>query len=207
MIKLYFLMIYIITMGAEHSSLCDDIPAPEDDGEADHLSGRSVPSVELTATDGEIVNLSTIPGRVIVYCFPKMGRTAEEPDPDGWEQIPGAYGCTEESCLFRDHYDELLAIGLTEVYALSLQTSDHQRDARSRVEPQYHFLSDAEQVFTSGLGLPTFEVEGKTFNKRLTLVLLSGKIEHVFYPVFPPGEHAEEVIRWLESNPADGSKS
>lgn len=178
----------------------DDIPEPEDDGGADHLPGESIPSVKLTATNGESVDLSTLPGRVVVYCFPKMGRTAEEPDPDGWEQIPGAYGCTEESCSFRDHYTELTDLGVTDVFGLSLQSSNHQREARSRVEPPYEFLSDADHEFTDELGLPTFEVEGETFNKRLTFVIEDGRIEHVFYPVFPPGEHAEEVIHWLESN-------
>lgn len=187
-------------MVTDHSSLWDDIPEPEDDGGADHLPGKAVPSVGLTATDGETVDLATIPGRVILYCFPKMGRTAEEPDPEGWEQIPGAYGCTQESCSFRDHYDELTDLGVTEVYALSLQSTDHQRDARSRVEPQFHFLSDAEEEFTNALNLPKFDVEDETFNKRLTLVLCDGDIEHVFYPVFPPGEHAEEVIDWIEAN-------
>lgn len=185
------------------SNQWDDIPEPVDDGGADHLPGTPVPSIELTATNGETVDLSSIPGRVVAYCFPKMGRTAEEPDPDGWAQIPGAYGCTEESCSFRDHYGELMDLGITEVYALSLQSTDHQRDARARVEPQYEFLSDADQAFTSDLGLPTFEVEGETFNKRLTLVIRDGEIEHVFYPVFPPGEHAEEVIDWMRQNTAD----
>jgi peroxiredoxin len=184
----------------EQTALRNRIPEPEDDGEADHLVGNSVPSVALPATDGTIVDLSDTSGTVIVYCFPKMGRTAAEPDPDGWEAIPGAYGCTEEACSFRDHYQELVNLGVAEVFGLSLQSSDHQQDAHARVEPPYEFLSDSERVFTDKLRLPTFEVEGVTFNKRLTLVLEDGEIDHVFYPVFPPDEHAEEVIRWLETS-------
>lgn len=184
----------------ERTALRNGVPEPEDDGEADHLVGRSVPSVSLPATDGTTVELSDISGTVVVYCFPKMGRTAAEPDPDGWEAIPGAYGCTEQACSFRDHYRELVDLGVTEVFGLSLQSNDHQRDAHARVEPPYEFLSDSERVFTDQLRLPTFEVEGETFNERLTLVLEGGRIEHVFYPVFPPDEHAEEVIRWLETS-------
>jgi peroxiredoxin len=129
-----------------------------------------------------------------------MGRTAAEPDPDGWEAIPGAYGCTEEACSFRDHYQDLINLGVSEVFGLSLQSNDHQQDAHARVEPPYEFLSDSGRVFTDQLQLPTFEVEGETFNKRLTLVLEDGKVVHVFYPVFPPDEHAEEVIRWFENS-------
>lgn len=187
----------------ETTVLRDRIPEPEDDGGADHLMGASVPSVSLSATDGAVVDLSAISGTVIVYCFPKMGRTASEPDPDGWEAIPGAYGCTEETCSFRDHYQELVGLGVSGVFGLSLQTSEHQRDAHARVEPPYEFLSDSDQEFTAQLRLSTFEVEGETFSKRLTLVLVDGQVEHVFYPVFPPDEHAEEVIRWLETHPSD----
>lgn len=186
--------------GNDPSSVWDDIPEPRDDGEADHLPGNAVPSVTLHATDGRSVDLSTLTGPVVVYCFPKMGRSADEPDPDGWKSIPGAYGCTEESCSFRDHYRELTELGVTAVFGLSLQSVDHQREARARVEPPFEFLSDADREFTDELGLPTFEVEGETFNERLTLVLQDGHVEHVFYPVFPPGEHAEEVIRWLEAS-------
>lgn len=184
-----------------HPLSADDLPEPENDGGGAHLIGTDVPPVELTATDGRQVTLSTLPGRVIVYCFPKMGRTPDAPDPDGWEAIPGAYGCTEESCSFRDHYQELMKLDVTDVFGLSLQSTDHQREALSRIDPPYECLSDDDREFTDGLELPTFEVEGETFNKRLTLVLDEGAIEHVFYPVFPPGEHAEEVIAWLEANP------
>lgn len=141
----------------EQTALRDCIPEPEDDGGADHLVDSSVPSVSLPATDGAEVDLSAMFGTVVVYCFPKMGRTAAEPDPDGWEAIPGAYGCTEETCSFRDHYQELVGLGVTEVFGLSLQSSDHQQDAHSRVEPPYEFLSDSDRGLTDQLRLPTFE--------------------------------------------------
>lgn len=184
----------------KQTALRNRIPEPEEDSGADHLVENPVPSVALPATDGTKVDLSDTSGTVIVYCFPKMGRTAAEPDPDGWEAIPGAYGCTEEACSFRDHHQDLVNLGVSEVFGLSLQSNDHQQDAHARVEPPYEFLSDSGRVFTDQLRLPTFEVEGETFNKRLTLVLEDGKIVHVFYPVFPPDEHAEEVIRWFENS-------
>lgn len=180
------------------NELPDDLPEPVDDGAANHLVSKSVPSVTLNATDGTTVDLSDITGCIVVYCFPKMGRSANEKDPDGWSQIPGAYGCTQESCSFRDHYQELRGLGVSEVFGLSLQSIDHQREARNRVHLPFELLSDVAHEFTSQLQLPTFEVEGETYHKRLTLVVVDGYIEHVFYPVFPPDEHADEVIEWLE---------
>ncbi len=180
--------------------LPDDLPEPVDDGAADHLTNKPVPTVTLNATDGVTVDLSNITGCVVVYCFPKMGRSADEKDPDGWSQIPGAYGCTQESCNFRDHYQELRNLGVREVFGLSLQSVDHQREARDRVNLPFELLSDVDHKFTNQLQLPTFEVEGETYHKRLTMVLADGSIEHVFYPVFPPDEHASEVMEWLEQN-------
>jgi peroxiredoxin len=185
------------------SELPGDLPAPVADGAADHLPGGIIPSMMLPATNGTMVDLSKLTGRIIVYCFPKMGRSADEPDPDGWAAIPGAYGCTQQSCRFRDHYQELKALGVSEVFGLSLQTTDYQREARDRVHLPCELLSDAEQDFTHQLQLPTFKVEGEIFHKRLTMVLSNGRVEHVFYPVFPPDEHAEEVVEWLKIHPAD----
>lgn len=178
--------------------LPEGLPEPVDDGAADHLTKKLVPSVTLNATDGTAVDLSDIVGRVVVYCFPKMGRSADEKDPVGWSQIPGAYGCTQESCSFRDHYQELKDLGASEVFGLSLHSVDHQREARDRVHLPFELLSDVDHKFTNQLQLPTFEVEGETYHKRLTMVLADGAIKHVFYPVFPPDEHANEVMEWLE---------
>ncbi|MFB6300615.1 MAG: peroxiredoxin [Halobacteriales archaeon] len=190
-------------MGGEYTTLPDDLPEPEDDGAADHLVGRTVPSVSLPATNGETVDLSTISGRVIVYCYPKTGRPDEDVIPDGWNSIPGARGCTPESCGFRDHYQELLARDVTAVFGLSLQSSSYQREARDRLELPFELLSDSDRTFTDRLDLPTFAIGAETFHKRLTLVLSSGTIEHVFYPVFPPDTHAVTVVQWLD----DGTPS
>lgn len=187
----------------EDFPLPDDLPEPDDDGAADHLPSTTVPSVILSATDGATVDLSELSGRTIVYCYPKTGRPDKDVIPDDWEEIPGARGCTPETCGFRDHYQELRDRGVTEVFGLSLQSSDYQREARDRLGLPFELLSDSKLEFTNRLHLPMFEVAGEQFLKRLTLVLLDGRIKHVFYPVFPPDEHAEEVVHWLETHPLD----
>ncbi|HEY1374120.1 MAG TPA: peroxiredoxin, partial [Candidatus Binatia bacterium] len=176
-----------------------DLPIPVDDGACDHLPGIRVPSVRLESTAGRVVDLSALPGRTVVYCYPRTGRPDVEL-PAGWNAIPGARGCTPESCGFRDHFQELQSLG-ADVFGLSTQESDYQREAAKRLHLPFEILSDAELGFTRALRLPTFEVDGMTLIKRLTLILRDGKIEKVFYPVFPPDQHAEEVAAWLAVNP------
>lgn len=183
--------------------LPDDLPEPEDDRAADHLPGTTVPSVPLSATDGTTVDLSALSGWTVVYCYPKTGRPDENVTPDSWEEIPGARGCTPEACGFRDHYQELRERGISEAFGLSLQSTDYQREARNRLELPFELLSDSRLELTDRLRLPSFTVADERFLKRLTLVLSNGRIKHIFYPVFPPDEHAEEVIRWLEMDPSD----
>jgi len=176
--------------------LPNNLPAPEDDGAADHLPGMRLPPVSLASTSGGVVDLSALPGRTVVYCYPMTGR----PDrslPTGWDEIPGARGCTPQSCSFRDHHAELRALGAG-VFGLSTQDTDYQREAATRLHLPFALLSDAELAFAGALGMPTFEVEGMVLLKRLTLVIDEGWIEKVFYPVFPPDRSAEEVVEWLE---------
>lgn len=188
-------------MGKNESfPLPDDLPEPEDDGAADHLSSMTVPSMILSATDGTTVDLSELSGRTVVYCYPKTGRPDEDVIPDGWAEIPGAQGCTPEACGFRDHYQELLDRGVSAVFGLSTQSSEYQREARNRLHLPFELLSDSALEFTTHLRLPTFEVANEQLLERLTLVLLDGQIEYVFYPVFPPDEHADEVIQWLDTH-------
>jgi peroxiredoxin len=176
--------------------LPDDLPVPEDDGAADHLPGMRLPSVPLASTSGEIVDLSALPGRTVVYCYPMTGR----PDrslPAGWDEIPGARGCTPQSCSFRDHHAELRSLGAS-VFGSSTQDTEYQREAATRLHLPFALLSDSDLAFAGALGLPTFEVDGMVLLKRLTLVIDEGWIEKVFYPVFPPDRSAEEVVEWLE---------
>ena len=185
-------------MAGDYTDLPNDLPEPRDGGAADHLPGASIPAVPLPATDGTTVVLSARPGRVVVYCYPKTGRPDEDVIPEGWTQIPGAYGCTAEACGFRDNHRELRARGAS-VFGLSTQTSEYQREARDRLGLPYELLSDADLELAGRLRLPTFEAGGETLIERLTLVIHDGRIEHVFYPVFPPDEHAGEVLAWLDS--------
>lgn len=188
---------------SENESLPDDLPKPEADGAADHLPGTTVPSVPLPATNGTSVDLSKLSGWTVVYCYPKTGRPDEDVVPDGWDEIPGAQGCTPEACSFRDHYQELRERGISEAFGLSLQSTDYQREARDRLGLPFELLSDSNLELTDRLRLPSFTVGDERFLKRLTLVLSDGRIRDVFYPVFPPDEHAEEVIQWLEGNPLE----
>lgn len=177
-----------------------DLPAPVDDGACDHLPGKSLPGIPLMSTSGSFVNLADIPGRVVVYCYPRTGRPDQEPL-SGWNEIPGARGCTPQSCAFRDRHGEFKALAVR-VYGLSTQETDEQREAAGRLHLPFELLSDAAVAFTSALQLPTFELGSMTFIKRLTLVIAGGRIEKVFYPVFPPDASAEEVLEWLLSTDA-----
>jgi peroxiredoxin len=181
-------------------SLPPDLPVPVDDGMAKHLPGLSVASISLAATTGEMVNLSVIPGRTVVYCYPRTGRPDQEP-PDGWNLIPGARGCTPQSCAFRDHYRELRALGAM-VFGLSTQETDYQREAVERLHLPFPLLSDAKLEFASAMRLPTFEVQSTRLLKRLTLIIRDGVVEHVFYPVFPPDQNAQAVVEWLTTHQA-----
>jgi peroxiredoxin len=176
------------------------IPAPADDGAARHLRGMRLPSIALRATDGTDVNLSSLRGRIVVYAYPRTGRPGV-PNPEGWDLIPGARGCTPETCAFRDHFDELKALGVAHLFGLSTQATTYQREAAARLELPFAILSDEHFALASALGLPTFETHGMTLLKRLTLVIRDGVIEHVFYPVFPPDRNAGDVVAWLKSNP------
>lgn len=181
--------------------LPDNLPVPEDDGAARHLAGMKLPDLALAATDGEAVNLSRLGGRTVVYIYPRTGRPGQAL-PEGWDAIPGARGCTPQSCGFRDHFADLRAAGVDQLYGLSTQDSAYQREAVARLHLPFAILSDADLAFTRALGLPTFEAGGMTLLKRLTLVIDAGTIRHVFYPVFPPDRSAPETLAWLQANPS-----
>jgi peroxiredoxin len=172
------------------------LPVPQDDGAARHLVGMRLPGLVLAATDGSAVDLARLLGRTVIYAYPRTGRPGQ-PLPDGWDLIPGARGCTPQSCGFRDHFDELRRLGAANLYALSTQDSDYQREAAERLHLPFALLSDAELRFQCALRLPTFEVAGMRLLKRLTLVIDDGVIGKIFYPVFPPDRSAAEVIAWL----------
>ncbi|MFQ5937786.1 MAG: peroxiredoxin [Acidiferrobacterales bacterium] len=179
--------------------LPDDLPVPVDDGACDHLTGMQVPPRSLPSTGGDRVDLSRLAGTVVIYCYPRTGDPNKDPPP-GWNEIPGARGCTPQACSFRDHYQELQALD-ADVYGLSTQTADYQKEMATRLHLPFAVLSDAELQFTRALNLPTFTVESMILIKRLTLIAHDGVIKKVFYPVFPPDKHADEVIAWLSQHP------
>jgi peroxiredoxin len=178
--------------------LPENLPAPIDDGACNHLAGMFLPSVALRSTSGRLVDLSQLVGRTVVYFYPRTGDPDKNP-PRGWDEIPGARGCTPQSCAFRDHYRELQELD-ARVFGVSTQDTDYQREAVERLHLPFELLSDARLIFANDLRLPTFEVESMVLIKRLTLIIDNGRIEKVFYPVFPPNKNADEVITWLRIN-------
>ena len=172
------------------------LPPPEDDGAAAHLTGMTWPSVPLPATDGTTVDLSRLAGMIVVYAFPRTGQPGID-NPQGWDMIPGARGCTPQSCAFRDHVADLRSSGVDHLFGLSAQDSAYQREAVARLHLPFPLLSDAGGVLAAALRLPTFLVDGMTLLKRITLVVESGRIDRVFYPVFPPDRNAAAVVTWL----------
>ncbi len=179
--------------------LPDDLPRPEDDGGADHLRGMRLPDLSLRSTSGELVNLSQLPRRTVVYAYPMTGVPNVEL-PEGWNNIPGARGCTPQTLGFQDQKTVISALG-ADLYGLSTQTTEYQKELVDRLALSFSILSDTEFRLTEALGLPTMTVEGTVLLRRLTLVVKDGVIEHVFYPVFPPNKSAADVVAWLGANP------
>lgn len=182
-------------MATNLSELPADLPVPQDDGAAKHLPAMSLPSVNLTSTDGSLVDLAALEGRWVIYVYPMTGKP-RVPLPDGWDGIPGARGCTPQSCAFRDHFTDLQALK-TGVFGLSAQTTEYQREVRDRLHLPFQLLSDVDLQLKRHLKLPTFKVAGMELYKRMTLIVVNGKVDHVFYPVFPPDQSAEQVLRYL----------
>lgn len=172
------------------------IPAPEDDHACDHLAGLSIPSTPLSTTHETTVDLASIGGRCVVFVYPRTGRPGALPLVSEWNQIPGARGCTPQTCGFRDLHAEFRAAGV-QVYGLSTQETAYQRELSERLGLPFPILSDVDLKLVSALRLPTFEVAGQTLIKRMAWYAEDGVITHVFYPVFPPDQNATNVLAWL----------
>ncbi|MBX9590738.1 MAG: peroxiredoxin [Hyphomonadaceae bacterium] len=174
------------------------IPAPKDDGGARHLEGMVVPDIPLPATDGMKVSLAKVSGRVVVFAYPRTGVPGQIALVDDWDMIPGARGCTPQTCAFRDLHKVMIGAGAARVFGLSTQDTAYQREAAERLHLPFPLLSDERLALTEALRLPTLEVAGLTLIKRLALVIDDGAISKVFYPVFPPDRNAGDVLAWLE---------
>jgi peroxiredoxin len=177
------------------------IPAPSDDGGAAHLVGLRIPEVSLVATDDSTVTLSALPGRIVVFAYPRTGEPGKISLVDDWDMIPGARGCTPQTCSFRDLFADLKAAGAKHVFGLSTQSNVYQTEMASRLHLPFPVLSDEKLVLTRALNLPTMAVAGLTLIKRLALIVDNARITHVFYPVFPPDRNAGDVLAWLKENP------
>jgi peroxiredoxin len=181
---------------ADYSELPAALPVPEDDGAVDHLAGLAVPDLTLPSTLGTPLNLAfAASGLLVAYLYPRTGRPGQ-PLPAGWDDIPGARGCTPQSCAYRDALGELAALG-ADVLGVSAQSPAGQREFAERERIPFPLLSDSALRLHAALGLPTFEVAGTMLYKRLTLVAEAGAIVKAFYPVFPPDRDAAEVLGWL----------
>jgi peroxiredoxin len=176
------------------------IPAPTDDGGTAHLRGLKMPPISLRATDDSMVTLSALPGRIVVFAYPRTGEPGKIALVDDWDMIPGARGCTPQTCAFRDLYAELKAAGASQVFGLSTQSNEYQTEMASRLHLPFPVLSDEKLELTHALHLPTMEVAGLTLVKRMALIIDDGRITHVFYPVFPPDRNAPDVLAWLKQH-------
>jgi peroxiredoxin len=181
------------------NQLPDNLPVPLDDGAADHLWGLTLPKISLQSTQGKLIPTGDIAGRVVLYCYPMTGQPGV-PLPDGWDEIPGARGCTPQTCAFRDHFQDLQSLG-AEAIGMSVQSTEYQREMAERLHLPFPVVSDIDYQFQKALNLPTFVTAGMTLLKRVTLIANSGVIEAVHYPIFPSNSDAEWVINYLKNNP------
>ena len=172
-------------------TLPPNLPVPQDDGAADHLVGLELPDLTLESSQGA-VNVREFD---VVYVYPRAGRPGRDMLP-GWDETPGARGCTPQSCAFRDLYPEL---GVP-VAGLSAQTLDDQQEFAERNRMPFPVIADPEMKLGAALRLPTFQIAGQTLYKRLTLVAQNARVVKVFYPVFPPDANAGEVVEWLRAH-------
>jgi peroxiredoxin len=172
------------------------LPTPADDGAAVHLRGLRLPSVSLPTSEGKLIDLSALRGISVVYAYPMTGRPGVAL-PDGWDMIPGARGCTPQACAFRDHFAELRTRGADHVLGLSAQGTNEQKEAAARLHLPFPLVSDEHFTFAEALRLPTFDAAGRRLLRRLTMIIGDGRIDHVFYPVFPPDQNAQDVVAWL----------
>ncbi len=186
----------------DYSTLPPGLPVPSDDGAADHLPGLALPALTLPTSDGGRVDLGDLgAGRTVIYLYPLTGAPGTDL-PDGWDSIPGARGCSTEACDFRDHHDDLRAARVSAVYGFSSQDAGYQAEVVDRLRLPFAMLSDEHFQLADALNLPTFQAPGHDrLYSRLTLIVRDGRIEHVFYPIFPPNTHAQQVLTWLRANP------
>ena len=180
--------------------LPDDLPVPIDDGACDHLLDARIPSVLLKGVSGDTVNIGEVQGKFVLFSYPMNGQPDALPGPD-WSEIPGARGCTPQSCSYRDQHGDFLRSGC-KVFGISSQPIEEQKEAFKRLHLPFELLNDSKLALTRAMNLPTFEYQSSEYIKRITLIVTDGLIQKVFYPVFPPDGNVHDVIDWIEKNKA-----
>lgn len=181
-----------------HTTFPRDLPVPEDDGACAHLCNFRIPSLSISTTSGNHIDLSSLPGLTILFCYPRTGAPGED-IPDSWNATPGARGCTPQACGFRDTTEKLYKLGVNSLFGLSTQNTEYQKEAKERLHLPYDLLSDERLKFVEALKLPTFEWDHRRLVKRLALAIEDAHIIKFWYPVFPPDKNAEDVVQWLEN--------
>ena len=182
----------------DYASTPENLPIPQDDGAADHLLGLHLPDVVLPSTHGDKLFMAKLSGYVVIYCYPMTGQPGV-PLPPGWDDIPGARGCTPQNIAYKDHYDELTELG-AQVFGLSTQTTEYQQEMAQRLHLPFDVLSDHDMAFAKGLQLPTFHTSGMHLLKRLTLIVKDRKVVAVKYPIFPSNSDAAWAVDWLQQH-------
>ena len=177
-----------------------DLPVPLDDGACTHLLGARLPRLGLPSTTGEVTDLAAVPGRLVLFFYPRTGRPGLAPLIPNWNEIPGARGCTPQTTAFRDLHDDFTQ-NRCRLYGISAQATDYQQELVGRLRLPFPILSDHQLALTHAMSLPTFEAAGQILLKRMAWVVDNGKIVKVFYPVFPPDANATEVLAWMRTHP------
>ena len=176
-------------------SLPENLPVPQDGGECNHLQNTILPDINLMSTSSTKINLKKIKGKSVVFCYPRTGKPDIEP-PLGWNDIPGARGCTPQMCTINEKVNYFLNLDIS-VFGLSTQETEYQQEMVERLNLNFNVLSDCHLDLTKALNLPTFKINDMTLLKRLTLVIENGVIIKVFYPVFPSTESVKNVLDYL----------
>jgi len=174
------------------------LPAPQEDGACDHVVGMRIPALSLVATSGDVLELQELLSGVAVLFFYPMTADRDGAVPHGWDEIPGARGCTPQICSYRDSFTRFKELGV-QVYGVSTQDTEYQREMKERTNVPFECVSDEALQLTRAFMLPTLIVNGSEINKRLTLIIKDGIIIQCFYPVFPPEMNADNVYRFLSN--------